>query len=151
MNKTEEKLKFRSTINPLALIINIILYGVLVYLVISKNPEDNKWLMPVMLVLVVIIIFFDVLKYIKYKYYFDNKALIIIHRRNKYVLPYKDIKYYEVDSHETRGIIYGYGVRRILIAVGKAIDEIYLVTPAKEKEFVELLEKKLTIVRNNKR
>ena len=66
-------------------------------------------------------------------------------------LPYKDIKYYEVDSHETRGVIYGYGVRRILIAIGKGIDEIYLITPSNEEKFIELLEKKINMTKRNTR
>ena len=77
-------------------------------------------------------------------YLLDNPLL----RRE---LTYKDIKYYEVDSHETRGVIYGYGVRRILIAIGKGIDEIYLITPANEDKFIELLEKKINMAKRNTR
>ena len=60
-NKVE--LKFRSTINPLAVGISIILYIVMIVLIITKNPDDRPWVLPVMLSVVVIIIALDVLKY----------------------------------------------------------------------------------------
>lgn len=145
------ELKFRSTINPLAIGISVILYIVMIVLIITKNPDDKPWALPIMLSLVVIILAVDVLKYVSYVYYFENKGLVIIYRRKKFILPYKDIKYYEVNSHETRGVIYGYGVRRILIAIGKGIDEIYLVTPSHEDKFIELLEKKINMAKRNTR
>ena len=145
------ELKFRSTINPLAVGISIILYIVMIVLIITKNPDDKPWVLPVMLSVVVIIIALDILKYVSYKYYFENKGLMIIHKKRKILLPYRDIKYYEVNSYETRGMFYGYGVRRILIAVGKGIDEIYLVTPSNEEKFVELLEKKINMSKRNTR
>lgn len=149
--KDNIELKYRSTINPLAVGISLILYVVMIILIITKNPDDKPWVLPVMLSVVVFIIALDILKYVSYKYYFENKGLVIIHRKRKFLLPYKDIKYYEVDSHETRGVIYGYGVRRILIAIGKGIDEIYLITPANEDKFIELLEKKINMAKRNTR
>ena len=61
------ELKFRSTINPLAVGISIILYIVMIVLIITKNPDDKPWVLPVMLSVVVIIIALDILKYVVYK------------------------------------------------------------------------------------
>ena len=52
---------------------------------------------------------------------------------------YKDIKYVELNS-ENNGMLYGYGVKRLLIGTGRNVEESYLITPEKEKEFIENLE-----------
>ena len=144
-NKVETK--YRSTVNPLAIGLSVILYVILAVLVVKKTPQY----LPFMIVFIILMLGLDSVKYIGYKYYFDNKGLTIIHRRKRILILYKDIKYVEVDSKETHGIIYGYGVKRILIGTGRGIEEKYLITPAKEKEFIELLEKKVNQAKKNTR
>ena len=62
--KDNIELKYRSTINPLAVGISLILYVVMIILIITKNPDDKPWVLPVMLSVVVIIIALDILKYV---------------------------------------------------------------------------------------
>ena len=57
--KDNIELKYRSTINPLAVGISLILYVVMIILIITKNPDDKPWVLPVMLSVVVIIIALD--------------------------------------------------------------------------------------------
>ena len=144
-NKVETK--FRSTVHPLAIGLSVILYIVMAVLVINKTPKY----IPFMIVFIILMLGLDSVKYVAYKYYFDNKGLTIIQRSKRMLILYKDIKYVEVDSKETHGIIYGYGVIRILIGTGRGIEEKYLITPAKEKEFVDLLEKKVNQAKKNTR
>ena len=132
------KNKYRSTINPLTIILNIILYVVLLLLAYKKTPN----IFIVILAIVLISMSWNTYKFLEYKYYFESSGLLIKHKREKIFIKYKDIKYVEVNS-ETRGIIYGYGVQRLLINTGKSIDDSYLITPQKEKEFINNLEIKV--------
>ena len=64
---------------------------------------------------------------------------MIKHKRKRIFVLYKDIKYVELNSEDS-GMIYGYGVKRLLIGTGKGIEQTYLITPAREKEFIDNLE-----------
>ena len=139
--------KFRSTINPVAIGITVVLYLILVILIVTTNPKFA----PYSSALVIILVAIDIIKYSSYKYYFDKKGLTIVHKRKKYLLLYKDIISLEINSHETHGIIYGYGLRRMLISTGSSIENKFLITPAKEKEFIELLEKQVKHAKKNTR
>ena len=46
-------------------------------------------------------------------------------------------------------MIYGFGYNRLLVVAGKGIEEYYLITPAKEKDFLEKLEKKVKEAKKN--
>lgn len=130
--------KFRSTVNPVTIIVNIILNAVLILLAYFKS-RDFFWAIVAVIAVSIVI---SIVRFTSYKYFFENKGLVIIHRRQRYLIPYKNVKYVEINSRQT-GMIYGYGLRRILIAAGKGIEELYLVTPEKENEFLEILEKKV--------
>ena len=127
--------KYRSTINPLTIIINVILYGVLLYLAYIRTPN----LFVVILFIVIILIGYTSFKFVSYKYYLEDYGLLIKHKREKIIKNYKDIKYVEVNS-ETSGIIYGYGVNKLLISVGKGAIDSYIITPVNEKEFINNIE-----------
>ena len=130
--------KYRSTINPLTLIVNIILYLALLYLSYIKTPNFFLFI----LIIVLICLGFSLYNFLRYKYYLESTGLLIKHKRERVFINYKDIKYVEVNS-ETRGIIYGYGVKRLLVCCGKHTEDSYLITPANEEEFIKNLEIKV--------
>jgi len=127
--------KYRSTINPLTIIVNIVLYAVLLILVYTKTREFFVF----GCILVLLYVSFNIVKFLSYKYYLEPHGLVIIHKRRKMLILYKDIKYVELNS-ENNGMLYGYGVKRLLIGTGKNVEESYLITPEKEKEYIENLE-----------
>ena len=86
-NKVETK--YRSTVNPLAIGLSVILYVILAVLVVKKTPQY----LPFMIVFIILMLGLDSVKYIGYKYYFDKKGLTIIHKRKRMLILYKDIKY----------------------------------------------------------
>ena len=90
-------------------------------------------------IFVLLYISLNIVKFLSYKYYLEPHGLVIIHRRRKMLILYKDIKYVEVNS-ERDGMIYGYGVKRLLVGTGRNVEESYLITPEKEDEFIKNLE-----------
>lgn len=131
--------KFRSTINPITIAVNLILYIILLVLVYTKSPEYLLFL----IIVEIILLGLDCIKYSSYKYFFEDHRLVIIHKRIRYTIPYNKIKYIESNTSQT-GLIYGYGYKRVLISTGKGIDESYLITPTNEKEFIEKLENEVS-------
>lgn len=134
--------KYRSTVNPLTIIVNVLLYIILLVIVYFKSND----FFPYLLVLVFLFASFSTWKFLSYKYVLDNKGLIINHKFKRLLILYKDIKYVEINSTET-GMIYGYGIKRLLISTGKGIENYYLITPEHEKEFIENLEKRVNMVK----
>ena len=74
--------KYRSTINPLTIIINVILYGVLLYLAYIRTPN----LFVVILFIVIILIGYTSFKFVSYKYYLEDYGLLIKHKREKIII-----------------------------------------------------------------
>lgn len=136
--------KYRSTLNPITLIVNVVLYVAL--LVLGYFESDIAFYISIAMV-----VFFAITttrKFVEYKYFLDDKGLYITHKGQKANIQYKNIKYVEVNSKQT-GMIYGFGYNRLLVVAGKGIEEYYLITPAKEKDFLEKLEKKVKEAKKN--
>lgn len=130
--------KYRSTLNPVTIIVNIALYAVLLVLIYINTPKF--FIVGCLVVFVCIVL--SIIKFFSYKYFLEHQGLIIIHKRQKIIVAYKNIKYVEVDSKQT-GMLYGYGNKRLLVGCGKGIEETYLITPEKEEEFIKNLEIKV--------
>ena len=130
--------KYRSTLNPITIAVNVILYTAVIVL----GYYESKVAFYLSIALVVLFVFTTTKKFLEYKYFIDDKGLYITHKGQKTNIPYKSIKYIEENSKQT-GMIYGFGVNRLLIATGKGIESFYLVTPRNQKDFIEQLEKRV--------
>ena len=130
--------KFRSKVNFITIIINALLYIALLVIVLIKNKE----LLLIVSILILVCIGLLVYKFLQYKYYFDNRGLIIKDKKENILILYKDIKYIEKDTKEI-GLLYGYGFKRILVATGTGSSQKYLISPEKEDIFLLELEKRV--------
>lgn len=130
--------KFRSKVNIITIIVNALLYLTLFVIVLIKNKE----LLLIVSILILICIGLLVYKFLQYKYFFDDKGLIIKDKKENVLILYKDIKFIEKNTSET-GLLYGYGLKRILVATGTGSSQKYLISPEKEDEFILELENRV--------
>lgn len=130
--------KFRSKVNFVTIIVNALLFISLFIIVLVKNKD----LLLIVSILILVCIGLLVYKFLKYKYYLDNRGLIIKDKKEDILILYKDIKYIEKDTQET-GLLYGYGFKRILVATGTGSSQKYLISPEKEETFILELEKRV--------
>ena len=73
---------FRSRVSMVTIVFNALLYGILIALVAIKNIEI-LWIAIIVVVISVVLL---VKKFLKPMYYFDNRGLTIIDKRNKYLI-----------------------------------------------------------------
>lgn len=130
--------KFRSKVNIITIIVNALLYLTLFVIVLIKNKE----LLLIVSILILICIGLLVYKFLQYKYFFDDKGLIIKDKKENVLILYKDIKFIEKNTSEM-GLLYGYGLKRILVATGTGSSQKYLISPEKEDEFILELENRV--------
>lgn len=130
--------KFRSKVNIITIIVNALLYLTLFVIVLIKNKE----LLLIVSILILICIGLLVYKFLQYKYFFDDKGLIIKDKKENVLILYKDIKFIEKNTSEM-GLLYGYGLKRILVATGTGSLQKYLISPEKEDEFILELENRV--------